>query len=79
VSIPRGVGAEVGRYVGSQPRAKTSMTIIWPPQRGQGQGSTRGSSEAAAFCSSCSTTGGAAPSSWRARAMLAAQDGYRAW
>ena len=27
------------------------MTIMRPPQRGQGQGSTRGSSGAAAFCS----------------------------
>ena len=32
----------VGRYLGSQPRAKTSMMIMRPPQQGQGQGSTRG-------------------------------------
>ena len=41
----------VGRYVGSQPRAKTSMTIIRPPQRGQGQGRIRGSCGAATFSS----------------------------
>jgi|SoiMethySBSTD1v2_1073268.scaffolds.fasta_scaffold363282_4 hypothetical protein len=35
VSIPIGVGADVGRYGGSQPRANISMTIIRPPQRGQ--------------------------------------------
>jgi hypothetical protein len=58
VSILIGVGAGAGRYIGSQPRSKTSMTIIRPPQWGQGQGRTRGSSGAAAFCSSCSTTGG---------------------
>src|SRR6185369_9813248 len=34
VSILIGVGAGVGRYVGSQPRAKTSMTIMRAPQRG---------------------------------------------
>ena len=44
VSILIGVGAGVGRYVGSQPRAKTSMMIMRAPQRGQGHGSTRGSS-----------------------------------
>src|SRR5262245_65003663 len=38
------------------PAAKTSMTIIRPPQRGQGQGRTRGSSAAAAFSCSGSTT-----------------------
>jgi hypothetical protein len=71
VSIPIGVGADVGRYVGSQPRANISMTIIRPPQRGQGHGRTRGSSWAAGFCSSFSMMDGATPSSWRARAMLA--------
>jgi Transposase zinc-binding domain len=49
------------------------LTIIRAPQWGQGQGRTRGSSGAAAFCSSCSTAGGGAPSSSRARAMLAAR------
>jgi hypothetical protein len=34
-------------HVGSQPRSKTWMTIIRPPQ--QGQDKTRGSSGAAAF------------------------------
>ena len=52
VSILIGVGAGVGRYLGSQPGAKTSMTIMRPPQRGQGQGSPRGSSGVAAFFSS---------------------------
>jgi hypothetical protein len=32
----------VGRQLGSQPRANTSMTIMRAPQRGHGQGSTRG-------------------------------------
>ena len=73
VSILIGIGLGVGRDVGSQPRAKTSMTIMRAPQRGQGQGSTRGSSGGAAFCSLGSTTSGAAPSSSRARAMLAAR------
>ena len=36
----------VGRQVGSQPRANTSMTIMRAPQRGHGQGSTRGASGA---------------------------------
>ena len=43
-------GLCVGRCFGSQPRAKTSMTIMRPPQHGQGQGSTRGSSGSAACC-----------------------------
>jgi hypothetical protein len=41
----------VGRYFGSHPGAKTSMTIMRPPQRGQGQGNTRGSSDPGAVCS----------------------------
>jgi len=34
----------VGRHLGSQPRAKTSMTIMRAPQRGHGQRSARGAS-----------------------------------
>ena len=34
VSIPIGIGSDVGRYIGSQPRSKTSMTIVRPPRRG---------------------------------------------
>jgi hypothetical protein len=34
----------VGRHLGSQPRANTSMTIMRAPQREHGQGSTRGAS-----------------------------------
>src|SRR5713226_703768 len=30
----------IGRHLGSQPRANTSITIMRPPQRGHGQGST---------------------------------------
>src|SRR5436190_22114957 len=70
VSILIGVGAGVGRYIGSQPRAETSMTIMRAPQRGQGHGSTRGASGVATLMSSSPTTRGAAASSWRARAML---------
>ena len=69
MSILIGVGAGVG--LGSQPGAKTSMTIMRSPQRGQRQGSTRGSSGVAAFFSSGPATRGTAPSSSRARAMLA--------
>ena len=36
----------IGRHPGSQPRANTSITIMRPPQRGQGQGSTCGMSVA---------------------------------
>jgi hypothetical protein len=34
----------VGRQLGSQPRANTSMMIMRAPQREHGQGSTRGAS-----------------------------------
>jgi hypothetical protein len=40
----------VGRQLGSQPRANTSMTIMRAPQRGHGQGSTRGLSGATSGC-----------------------------
>jgi hypothetical protein len=44
----------VGRHLGSQPRAKTSITIMRAPQRGHGQGSTRGVSGviSGGFCGS---------------------------
>jgi len=63
----------IGRHLGSQPRAKTSMMIMRAPQRGQVQGCARGSSGVAACSSSGSTTRGIAPSSSRERATLAAR------
>src|SRR5438046_5494602 len=56
VSILIDVGAGVGRYRGSQPRAKTSMIIMRAPQRGQVQGGTRGSS-GVAVCSRLNDAG----------------------
>jgi hypothetical protein len=47
VSTLRGIG----RHLGWQPRANTSITIMRPPQRGHGQGSTRGVSTAISGCS----------------------------
>jgi hypothetical protein len=63
----------VGRHLGSQPRAKTSITIMRAPQCGHGQDSARGASGviSGSFCAS--TAGGATPSSARAVAMLAAR------
>ncbi len=58
----------VGRQLGSQPRAKTSMTIMRAPQRGHGQGATRGASGVTG-----SAAGGSAPSSARAFAMFSAR------
>jgi len=46
VSNPPGVG----RRLGSLPAANTSITIMRPPQRGHGQGSTRGASGAMSGC-----------------------------
>jgi hypothetical protein len=63
----------VGHDLGSQPRAKTSMTIMRPPQRGQGQGSTRGASGATSGCFCWSTAGGTTASSARIGAMLSAR------
>jgi hypothetical protein len=42
-------GIGLARFLGAQPGSKISMTIIRPPQQGQGRGSTRGSSGAAAL------------------------------
>ena len=63
----------VGRHLGSQPRAITSITIIRAPQRGHGQGSTRGVSGAISGCFCGSAAGGATSSSARAVAMLSAR------
>ncbi len=63
----------VGRHLGSQPRAKTSMTIMRAPQREHGQGATRGASGVASGCRCGSAAGGSAPSSARALAIFAAR------
>jgi hypothetical protein len=63
----------VGRHFGSQPRAKVSMTIMRAPQRGHGQGSTRGVSGATSGCCWESAAGGATLRSARAVAMLSAR------
>ena len=65
----------IGRHLGSQPRANTSMTIMRPPQRAQGQGSTRGVSVAISGCSCGSAAGGAMLRSARAVAMFSARYG----
>ena len=63
----------IGRHLGSQPRAKTSITIMRPPQRGQGQGSTRGVSVAISGGSCGAAAGGATLRSARAFAMFSAR------
>ena len=63
----------VGRHLGSQSRAKTSMTIMRAPQRGHGQGSTRGASGVPSGCCCGSTAGGATSRSARAVAILSAR------
>ena len=60
----------VGRQVGWQPLANTSMTIMRPPQYGHGQGSTRGASGATSGRCCGSAAGGATSRSARAVAML---------
>jgi hypothetical protein len=50
----------VGLHLGSEPRAKTSMTIMRAPQRGHEQGSTRGASGVTSGCC-CGLTAGGAP------------------
>ena len=59
----------LGRQLGSQSGANTSMTIMRPPQRGQGQGSTRGVSVAISGGSCGAVAGGATLRSARAVAM----------
>ena len=63
----------VGRHLGSQPGANTSMTIMRAPQREHGQGSTRGASGATSGCFCGSAAGAATSSSARAVAMLSAR------
>ena len=73
LSIP----SVVGRYLGLHPGSKTSITIIAPPQQGQGCASVFGSSGSAEISPpgslAASMAGTLAPSSSRARAMLAAR------
>jgi len=57
----------VGRHLGSQPRANTSITIMRAPQRGHGQRSARGSSGVASGCCCGSAAGGSAPFSAQRR------------
>jgi hypothetical protein len=47
----------IGRQLGSQPRASTSITIMRAPQRGHGQGSTRRASGVISGCF-CGSAGG---------------------
>src|SRR5215813_1121111 len=63
----------VGRQLGWQPGANTSMTIMRAPQRGHGQGSTRGASGATSGWFWGSAAGGATLRSARAVAMLSAR------
>ncbi len=63
--------AEAGRYRGSVPRSKNSMTVMRPPQQGQGGKAVSAGSSLlglAAF-----SADGIAPSSSRSRAKLAAR------
>jgi len=63
----------VGRHLGSHPRAKTSITIMRAPRRGHGERSTRvASGVTSGFCFGLAS-GGSAPSSARAVAMLSAR------
>jgi len=63
----------VGRHLGSQSRAKTSMTIMRAPQSGHEQGSTRGASGVTSGCFCGSTAGGATLRRARAVAMFSAR------
>src|SRR3981189_87229 len=63
----------IGRHLGSQPRANTSITIMRPPQRGQGQGSTRGVSAAISGGSCGAVAGEATLRSARAVATFSAR------
>ena len=53
-----------GRHLGTQRRAKSSITIIRAPQFGLGQRSTRGASGVLSGCFCGSAAGGATPSSY---------------
>ena len=63
----------VGLHLGSQSRAKTSITNMRAPQRGHGQGSTRGVSGVISGWFCASTAGGATPSNARAVSMFSAR------
>src|SRR5208282_996960 len=63
----------VGRHLGSQPDANTSITIMRAPQRGHGQGSTRGASGGICDCCCGSAAGGATSRNARAVAMFSAR------
>ena len=63
----------VGRHLGSQPRAKASITIMRAPHRGHGQGGTRGASGVASGGFRESAVGGATASNARGVAMLSAR------
>src|SRR6185437_16837452 len=63
----------IGRHLGSQPRANTSITIMRAPHRGHGHGRTRGVSVAISGCSCGSAAGGATLRSARAVAMFSAR------
>ena len=71
VSIPMMV-TEGCRYRGCIPRSKNSMTIMRPPQHGHG-GKSFSAGSSWLGLAGVSAGGGAEPSSWRSRAMLAAQ------
>lgn len=64
---------DVGRHLGSQPRANTSITIMRAPQRGHGQGSTWVASAAMSRCTCGSAAGGSSLRRTRAVAMLLAR------
>ena len=63
----------VDRHLGSQPRLNTSITIMRAPQRGHGQGGTRGASGAISGCGCGSAAGGATSRNARAVAMVSAR------
>jgi hypothetical protein len=60
----------IGRQLGSQPRARISITIMRAPQRGHGQGSTPRASGVISGCC-CGSAGGTIWSSVRAVASYA--------
>ena len=51
-------GARCGLYLGAQPRAKTSMTSMRPPQQGHGCGSTRVSPASVVVSTVCDAVAG---------------------
>ena len=63
----------VGRHLGAQPGANSSITIIRAPQRGHGQGSTGGASGAISDGCCGSAGGGATSRNARAVAMFSAR------